>query len=370
MISQRLSVARATHLKSLYQVLGRAVPSSIHLRNPQRAIHSSSITPAPAAVTVTTTSSTATPSVEPSSSEPAAPKPFVAPPPYKQSTPQWLIDSPTFVRSMRVVAKLLGHNSKTTTAIRETRGMYQLCAEREVKETGFLYVECKLPPTFQTWFAFTNLHVWLLTTRLRALPSPHGKLYIQELINHFFLDAEYRLRAVEGPKCPERIIKNSMIDLRNQWNGTTISYDVALMKGDVELASAVWRNVFAGRGEKAYKEKDLAEEEKAKLVEARKKDNDPEAFVGALGSREDVKALEELPGLVVMYVAHVRRELKRLEGVSDELILDGEMGRFGRVGSLGDPEMKALDEEGVKLVQQLGGELERGNLTSTSAPIS
>lgn len=294
---------------------------------------------------------------------------------------------------MKVVARLLGHNSKTTTAIRETRGMYQLCAEREVKETGFLYVgtstphpthiqrdtcsrthsdlaaneECKLPPTFQTWFAFTNLHVWLLTARLRALPSPHGRLYIQELINHFFLDAEYRLRAVEGPKCPERIIKNSMIDLRNQWNGTTISYDVALMRGDAELASAVWRNIFAGRGEKAYKEKDLSGQEREKLVEARRKDNDPEAFVGALGSAEDVKVLEELPGLVVMYVAHVRRELKRLEGVSDEMILDGEMGRFGRVGSLGDPEMKALDEEGVRLIEQLGGKPEGTGPTTASS---
>ncbi|KAG9026962.1 Protein cbp3, mitochondrial [Tulasnella sp. JGI-2019a] len=355
MIVQRLIARGGASAQRAAYTLQRSQTLS---RNSRRAVHS---TPATLASSTAPTTSDASSSTTATTSEP---KPFVAPPPYKQSTPQWLLDNPTFVRTMRAVAWFLGHNSKTTTAIRETRGMYQICAEREVKETGFLYVECKLPPTFQSWFAFTNLHVWLLTTRLRSLPQPYGRLYIQELVNHFFLDAEYRLRAVEGPKCPERIIKNSMIDLRNQWNGTTISYDVAMMKGDAEFAAAIWRNIFAARGEKAYKEKDLPIEERTRLVEKRKKENDPEAFVGALDGPDDLKALEDLPGLLVMYVAHVRRELKRLEEVSDALILDGEMGRFGRVGSLGDPEMKALDEEGVKLIEQFGKEVETG---STSA---
>lgn len=267
---------------------------------------------------------------------------------------------------MKGLAWALGHNSKTTTAIRETRAMYQMCAEREVKETGFIYVgtvhrlicqslplipvfcyisECKLAPTFQTWFAFTNLHVWLLTTRFRALPPPYGRLYIQELINHFFLDAEYRLRSVYGPKCPERIIKTQMVDLRNQWNGTTLSYDVALMKGDAELAAAIWRNVFAARGEKAYKEKDLSEEERAKRVEARRKDNDPEAIEGTV--------LEDLPHLIFMYVAHLRRELQRLERVGDEAMLGGRLGKFGRVGSFVDRDVAELDAEGARLPEAM-----------------
>ena len=39
--------------------------------------------------------------------------------------------------------------------------------------------ECRLPPTFQTWFTVTNLHVWLLTVRFRALPPPYGDNFVQ-----------------------------------------------------------------------------------------------------------------------------------------------------------------------------------------------
>jgi len=132
-----------------------------------------------------------------------------------------------------------------------------------------------------------------------------------------------------------------MIDLRNQWNGTTLSYDVAMMKGDAELAAAIWRNVFAARGEKAYKEKDLSDEHKERLVDERRKHNDPEA---------DGAPLEELPHLIFMYVAHLRRELQRLEMVSDEDVLRAQLTKFGRVGLLGSPEIAELDAEGAKLV--------------------
>ena len=48
----------------------------------------------------------------------------------------------------------------------------------------------------------TNLHVWLLTVRLRALPTPHGQNYVQGLIDHFFIDIEDRVRAVLQPVSP------------------------------------------------------------------------------------------------------------------------------------------------------------------------
>ncbi|KAG8931919.1 Protein cbp3, mitochondrial [Tulasnella sp. 418] len=278
-----------------------------------------------------------------SDTEASAPKPFPSPPPHKPRTPEWLRRNPTFVKAVNNLAWLLGSRTKTVTAIRETRWMYQACAEREVAETGFIYVECRLPPTFQTWFAFTNLHVWMLTTRLRALPAPYGRLYIQELINHFFLDIEYRLRSVFGPKVPERIMKNHMRDVRDQWNGSTASFDVALMQGDAELAAAIWRNVFAARGEKAYKEKDLPEEEKERRIEERKKNNDPEA---------DGASLEEIPRLVYQHVAHVRREIKRLEALSDEEVRAGNLGKFGTVG-VNQADTAWLADEGDRLVKQV-----------------
>lgn len=67
-----------------------------------------------------------------------------------------------------------------------------------------------LPPSFQSWFTITNLHVWLATVRLRSLPPSHGRAFVQSLIDHFFFDIEDRLRAVLGKKVPERLVTRQM----------------------------------------------------------------------------------------------------------------------------------------------------------------
>ena len=160
---------------------------------------------------------------------------------------------------------------------------------------------CALPPTFQSWFTITNLHVWLLTVRLRALPAPHGTQHVQGLIDHFFQDVEERLRAVLQPgilpprssssvspnlsshaedgfylspylpnsfyttptplapqttfpsnkvykeavtlekrsRAPERLITRHMKILKEQWAGMGMSLDLGLVRGDAEMAAAV-----------------------------------------------------------------------------------------------------------------------------------
>lgn len=143
------------------------------------------------------------------------------------------------------------------------------------------YPDCHLPPTFQSWFTVTNLHVWLLTVRLRALPPPHGMNHIQGLIDHFFLDVEDRIRAVLQPahensppppsspdsytppssfytaanaatrpngRAPERLVTQQMKIFKEQWQGMGMSYDLGLVKGDDELAAAIWRNILGARG--------------------------------------------------------------------------------------------------------------------------
>lgn len=105
--------------------------------------------------------------------------------------------------------------------------------------------ECALPPSFQTWFSITTLHIWLLSVRFRSLPPPLGRTYIQELINHFFIDVELRIR---GPYAVTqgRLIKGYMKDMLEQFHGSCAAYDEALLGGDEVLAAAVWRNVFGG----------------------------------------------------------------------------------------------------------------------------
>ncbi|KAM0754906.1 hypothetical protein T439DRAFT_321965 [Meredithblackwellia eburnea MCA 4105] len=156
--------------------------------------------------------------------------------------------SPTTVKLVTGLAKLFGYHSQTSTAIRTTSDFYDRCAERGEIEAPFFYEECSLPPSFQTWFSITTLHIWLLTVRFRALPAPLGRTYIQELINHFFIDVELRIR---GPYnvTQSKLIKGYMQDMLEQYRGSVTAYDEGLIAGDAVLAAAIWRNVFgAGWG--------------------------------------------------------------------------------------------------------------------------
>ncbi|KDQ08479.1 hypothetical protein BOTBODRAFT_179831 [Botryobasidium botryosum FD-172 SS1] len=236
---------------------------------------------------------------------PPPPRSTPASPPHQRAPP-----SPTSVAFVKTLAKLFGYNSKSSTAIRETRTLYALCKDREDAEADFFHQECRLPPTYQTWFQLTNLHIWLLTVRLRALPPPYGRLYIQELLNHFFLDAEDRMRAVLGEKVSERVIRGYMKEMRDQWAGSGASYDLGLVDGDQEMAGALWRNIFAAKGASvAAQGKGSAE----------------------VGQKSEDALDAHLPSLVLLFVAHLRREAKRLEQISDEDVLAGKVGHFGLI---------------------------------------
>ncbi|GAA5928387.1 Cbp3p [Sporobolomyces koalae] len=153
--------------------------------------------------------------------------------------------SPLTVSVVTKLAKLFGYHSQTSTAIRTTSDYYDRCAERGEIEAPFWYEECSLPPSFQTWFSITTLHVWLLTVRFRSLPSPLGQTYVQEFINHMFIDMELRIR---GPYAVTqgRLIKGYMKDMLEQYHGSIAAYDEGLLAGDAVLAAALWRNMFGG----------------------------------------------------------------------------------------------------------------------------
>jgi len=68
-----------------------------------------------------------------------------------------------------------------------------------IEDGRLLFAECFLPLTFQSLFTGTNLHIWMLTVRLRTLPLNVGKPYQQALIGHFFIDIEDRILTVLQP---------------------------------------------------------------------------------------------------------------------------------------------------------------------------
>ncbi|KAK0187201.1 hypothetical protein F5146DRAFT_985266 [Armillaria mellea] len=279
---------------------------------------------------------------------------------------------------------LLGYGSPKQLAGRRTFPLYaKLCAAAPDAEMTFWHQDCDLPPTFQSWFTVANLHTWMLAVRFRALPSPHGKEYVQGLVDHFFLDIEDRIRAVLQPPskptepytfessfytnpnaptmgpdgkpirrgaAPERLVSRQMKIFKEQWAGMWMSLDYAMVKGDMELAAAVWRNLLGARGAAGIAYPDP---------------NDPNApasyrrtvnLVGGLveniekidfekeAHRDDGSGVHDYapseadkyvkyPDLMLDVVTYLRRELVRLENISDEEIMHGDVAGlgFGRI---------------------------------------
>lgn len=274
----------------------------------------------------------------------------------------------------------LGYGSSRQVAARRALALYEeLCAGRAEEDREFWAQECHLPPTFQSWFMVTNLHIWMLTTRLRALPKPHAQAHIQGLIDHFFLDVEDRIRQVLQPqsqlpltsvpnttspklapsrptpfysatttpdtpngaqkrgRAPEALVTNQMKIFREQWAGLGVALDLALAQSsDGALAGAIWRNFLGARGAQGLA---LALAPTSPVPEFRRAVN-PGGAVARLS--EAARAREELrddgsgvhdfgpeerdayvrfPETMLVLTAYVRAEVARLAAVPDEKIM-------------------------------------------------
>lgn len=110
----------------------------------------------------------------------------------------------------------------------------------------FYYNELMMPTTFSQWFQITALHVWMLFVRMRAMPKAIGREYQQKLVDTVFSDMEKRL-AYEVRISSGSIIERYKKDFNLQLRGSVMSYDEGFYLDDATLASALWRNLFAGR---------------------------------------------------------------------------------------------------------------------------
>jgi cytochrome b pre-mRNA-processing protein 3 len=333
--------------------------------------------------------------------------------------PSWLTrklkQSPTAMGAFLKVFGALGYGSSKQIAARRALALYErLCAGRAEEDSVFWAkgmraillpnspfdrrvfcappgtIECHLPPTFQSWFTVTNLHVWILTTRLRALPAPHGRAYIQGLIDHFFLDVEDRIRQVLQPRprspenqtspntnttpitttpsrpasfyepnsstlpdattvkkrgrAPEALVTKQMKIFREQWAGLGLSLDLALAEGsDAMLAGVIWRNFLGARGAQGFalalapSSPTLAAPEfrravnQARMSEterAREERRDDGSGVHDFGP-EDRDAYVRFPETMLVLMAYIRSEVARLADISDERIM-GSVAALGR----------------------------------------
>lgn len=135
--------------------------------------------------------------------------------------------------------------------------------------------------------------------------------------------------------------------LKEQWTGMGMSFDLGLVRGDAELASAVWRNFLGARGARgivypsssnkpAFRRSiNLVGGEVEKVALVDKKGLEAEE------ARDDGSGVHDFApdeaGLYVQYpelmadiVRYMRKELVRLETVPDTQIL-GKGGDFAQI---------------------------------------
>lgn len=140
-----------------------------------------------------------------------------------------------------------------------------------------------------------------------SLGRPAHETYPTEFLSHFFELAESQMRLVLGRGERERVIRKYMDEMGEQWKGAGLGLDFVLGLGisedpterrlsDAELASWAWRNLFQSKG-------------------ATPGEGDELAF----------------PHQLDQVVRFVRRELSRLDKISDEDVLDGNIGEWGPV---------------------------------------
>ncbi|RDB18650.1 CBP3-like protein [Hypsizygus marmoreus] len=326
------------------------------------------------------------------------PQPPPRPPVVQKS---WLTrkveSSPAAMNVFLKLTNALGYGSPKQLAGRRAFVLYeQVCAVRPDEDRAFWQDECHLPPTFQSWFTVTNLHIWLLTVRLRALPAPHGKFYTQALVDHFFLDIEDRIRAVLQPqsvpstpytfnspfyinpnapitqnesqtqpqkrrsRAPDRLVTRQMKIFKEQWAGMGLALDLGLVKGDMELAGAVWRNLLGARGAHGIafptptpsptsdtsspptpspptfrRAVNLVGGEVINVskVDFEKEETRDDGSGVHDFAPEEADLYVRYPELMLDVVRYVRREIGRLEGVSDRDVMSGRVERvkFGAV---------------------------------------
>lgn len=201
------------------------------------------------------------------------------------------------------------------------------------------------------------------------------------MIDHFFLDVDERIRQVLQPRpppssksvskgstseeafytkpvkrgrAPEALVTKQMKIFREQWAGLGMACDLALVRGDAELAGAIWRNLLGARGANGIVYPTSTESEAASAPSFRRAINpggEVEKYskyssdaIQRLEMRNDGSGVHDFapeeadrylryPETMERLVTYVRKEVVRLSRISDDEIMGGDSkSRFGKEG--------------------------------------
>jgi cytochrome b pre-mRNA-processing protein 3 len=188
--------------------------------------------------------------------------------------------------------------------------------------------------------------------RIRAVLQPSSSHQ-----PYTFESSFYPAHANKG-RAPDRLVTQQMKIFKEQWAGMGMSFDLGAVKGDMEMAGAVWRNFLGARGARGIafastpKTEDSATTSPLSfrrsinlvgglvenLAEIDKKGLEAEEARDDYSGVHDYMPSEaekylSYPEVILDIVTYIRRELARLTRIGDEEILQGDVHalKFARV---------------------------------------
>jgi len=99
-----------------------------------------------------------------------------------------------------------------------------------------------MPDTFFSWWLITEIHAWMLCTRVKVGETADGQLIRNTIVEALWEDLETRTKQISGFTGSRR--KNQVWDLAEEFQTALVVYDVGALGDDMALANAVWKRFF------------------------------------------------------------------------------------------------------------------------------
>jgi hypothetical protein len=156
-------------------------------------------------------------------------------------------DAPEGLKPWQILGlRIFGYFGPASTRIRQAQAIYRSCTYHA--ESPSLRRELQLPnDAFASRHQLTVIHVWIVNKRLIKERSKSARKLQSELFDTFWENTERRIRQAG---IAEMSVSKNMGEVQKITFGAMVSYDIGLKTTDDkdhELASAVWRNLFASQ---------------------------------------------------------------------------------------------------------------------------
>jgi len=99
-----------------------------------------------------------------------------------------------------------------------------------------------MPDTFFSWWLITEIHAWMLCTRVKVGETADGQEIRNIIVQGLWEDLETRTKKIPGFTGSKR--SNQVWDLAEEFQTVLVVYDVGALGDDMDLANAVWKRFF------------------------------------------------------------------------------------------------------------------------------